>query len=103
MEAETALVWAEGGVELDSVSAVDLDLVLVIFPDDAELNDALGDGNDFEGGSVFGFLLEEGAVFEGRGQLWGEKLAWGWVAVAWRRCCVCLGNSPLAAHRSTTR
>jgi len=43
VQTETALVWAKGGVELDSVAAVDLDLVLVVLPDDAELDDTLGD------------------------------------------------------------
>jgi hypothetical protein len=65
MQAETALVGAEGRVELDSVAAVDLDLVLVVFPNYAELDDALGDGDDLEGGLVFWVLFEEGAVFEG--------------------------------------
>ena len=69
VQAETALVWAEGGVELDSVAAVDLDLVLVVFPDNSKLDDALRDGNDLEGGLVFGVLFEEGAVFEGGDQL----------------------------------
>lgn len=69
VQAETALVWAEGGVELDSVAAVDLDLVLVVFPDNSELDDALRDGDDLEGGLVFGVLFEEGAVFEGGDQL----------------------------------
>jgi hypothetical protein len=65
VQAETALVWAKGRVELDSVAAVDLDLVLVVLPNHAELDDALGDGDNLEGGLVFGVLLEEGAVFEG--------------------------------------
>jgi len=69
VQAETALVWAEGGVELDSVAAVDLDLVLVVFPDNSELDDALRDGDDLEGGLVFGVLFEEGAVFERGDQL----------------------------------
>ncbi len=69
VQAETALVWSEGGVELDSVAAVDLDLVLVVFPDNSELDDALRDRNDLEGGLVFGMLFEEGAVFEGGDQL----------------------------------
>jgi hypothetical protein len=69
VQAETALVWTEGGVELDSVAAVDLDLVLVVFPDNSELDDALGNGDDLEGGLVFGVLFEEGAVFKGGDQL----------------------------------
>ena len=65
MEPETALVRAQGRVELDTISTVDLRLSLVILPDDAELDDALWDGDDLEGGPVFGVLFEEGAVFEG--------------------------------------
>ena len=46
MESEAALVWAKGRVELDTVAAVDLRLAFVIFPDDTELDDSLGDGDD---------------------------------------------------------
>jgi hypothetical protein len=46
MESEAALVWAKGRVELDTISAVDLGLSLVVLPDDAELDDSLGDGDD---------------------------------------------------------
>ena len=65
MEPETTLVRPQRRVELDTVSSIDLKLVLVIFPADAELDDTLGDGGDFEGGAVFGVLLEEGGVLEG--------------------------------------
>ena len=70
MEAEPAFVGAEGGVKLDTVAAVDLREAAVVFPDDAELDDALGDGDDFEGGLVFGVFVEEGRVFEGGGEFW---------------------------------
>jgi hypothetical protein len=60
MEPQSSLIRSQSTVKLHTVCAVDLGLVLVVFPDDAELDDALGDGDDFEGGSVFGFLLEEG-------------------------------------------
>jgi hypothetical protein len=69
VQTETTLVWAEGRVELNSVAAVDLDLVLVVLPDNAELDDALRDGDDLESSLVFGMLFEEGAVFEGGDQL----------------------------------
>jgi hypothetical protein len=69
VQSETTLVWAESGIELHTVAAVDLDLVLVVFPDDAELDNTLRDGDDLEGGLVFGVLFEESAVFEGRDQL----------------------------------
>lgn len=64
MEAETAFVGAESGVELDTIAAVELDLTFVVFPYDAELDDAFGHSGDFEGGFVFRVLLEEGGVFE---------------------------------------
>jgi len=66
VESQTTLVWTKSGVELNSVSTVDLELSLVILPDDSELDDALWDGDDLEGGLVFWLLLEEGAVLEGR-------------------------------------
>ena len=65
MEAETTLVWPESRVELDTITAVDLWLSLVVLPDDAELDDSLGDGDDLQGGLIFGVLFEEGTVFEG--------------------------------------
>jgi hypothetical protein len=59
VETETSLGWAEGRVELDSVTTVDLWLKVIILPDNTELDDALWDGDDLEGGLVFGVLLEE--------------------------------------------
>jgi hypothetical protein len=72
METETSLVGTESRVELNTVSTVYLDLVLVIFPDDTELDDAFWDGGDLESFLVFGVLLEEGGVLEGGGQLWWD-------------------------------
>ena len=69
VQAEAALVGAQGGVELHAEGIVDLDLALVVLPHYAELDDALGDGDDFEGVAVFGVLLEERAVLEGGGKL----------------------------------
>ena len=69
MEAQTALVGSKGRVELDPVPAVNLELARVILPDDAELDDALGDGADLEGGAELGSLLEKAAVLEGADQL----------------------------------
>ena len=65
MEPKTSLIWTQGGIELHTVPSVDLDLSLVILPDDTELNDSFGNGGDLEGGLVFGVLLEEGGVLEG--------------------------------------
>lgn len=70
MEPQTTLIRTESRVELDSVSAVDVQFAFVGFPDDAELDDALGDGDYFEGGFVFGVFFEKGAVFEGGDELW---------------------------------
>lgn len=69
MQPETALVGAEGRVELHAVPAVDLEGAVVVLPDDAELDHALGDGDDLEGDLVFGVLLEEGRVLECAGEL----------------------------------
>ncbi len=69
MQAQAALVGAEGRVELDAVAAVDLEVAGIVLPHDAELDDALGDGGDLEGGAVLGVLLEERAVLEGEGEL----------------------------------
>ena len=69
METEAAFIGPKGGIELDSIAPVDLDLVLVILPDNAELDDSFGDGGDLEGFFVVGVLLEEGRVLEGRDEL----------------------------------
>lgn len=69
VQTQTTLVGAQGGVELNTVTTVDLDLALVVLPLDAELDDALRDGSNLEGGTVLGELLEQGAVLEGGGQL----------------------------------
>lgn len=60
MEAQTTLVGAQGRVELHTVAPVDLEVVVVVLPHDAELDDALGDGGDLERVAVLGVLLEEG-------------------------------------------
>lgn len=65
MESKTTLVGTQGRIELYTVSSVDLDLALVVFPDHAELDDPFRDGCDFEGGLVFWVFLEQGGVFEG--------------------------------------
>lgn len=69
MQPETTLVGAKGRVELNTVSAVDLDVALVILPHDAELDDALRDGDDLEACPVLGVLLKKGAVLESAGKL----------------------------------
>ena len=72
MESQSSLVWTQCRVELHTVSAIDLDLALVIFPGDSELDDPLGNGGDLESGLVLGILLEEGRVLECRSKLCGQ-------------------------------
>ena len=48
MEAQSALVGADGAVHLDAESAIDLDVALVVEPRNAEHDDALGLDNAFE-------------------------------------------------------
>jgi hypothetical protein len=59
METETSLVGTKSRVELDSIAAVDLHLPFVIFPDDSELDDTLGNGDDGQCLFVLGILREQ--------------------------------------------
>ena len=70
VETETTLVGTEGRVELHTVATVDLGLVVVVLPDDTELNDTLRDGDDGESLAVLGVLLEEGGVLKSRNKLY---------------------------------
>ena len=58
MEAESALVGADGAVHLDAETAVDLNVALIIEPRHAEHDDALGLDNSFEQtcGLIFGMF-----------------------------------------------
>lgn len=69
VETETTLVGAKSRVELHTVATVDLGLVVVILPDDTELDDTLGDGDDGKSLAVVGVLFEEGGVLKGRDKL----------------------------------
>ena len=71
MQAETTLVRTESRVELHTVALVDLALARVIFPDDAELDDTLGDGDNFEGLPVLRVLLEKSGRLKGGDELYG--------------------------------
>jgi hypothetical protein len=73
VESKTAFVGAKSRVELDTISAVDLGLELVIFPDDTELDDPLRDRNDLESFLVFRVFFEKRGMFEGGGQLWNTQ------------------------------
>ena len=69
METETALVWSQGGVELDTVATVDLQLVLIILPDNTELDDALRDCGDLERNLIFWILLEKRGILKSGNKL----------------------------------
>ena len=69
VETETAFVRTESRVKLHTVTLVDLALALVVLPDNAELDDALGNGGNLKGLLVFGVLLEEGGGLEGGDEL----------------------------------
>lgn len=71
MQAETAFVRTESRVELHTVALVDLALARVILPDDAELDDTLGDGDDFESLPVLRVLLEKSGRLKGGDELYG--------------------------------
>ena len=64
VEAEAALVGADGAVELDAVAAVDADLALVVHPGHAEDDGALGLDDPLEDGVLLVLRL----LLEDRGQ-----------------------------------
>ena len=72
MEAKTALVRAKRRVELHTISTIDLDLALVVLPDDSKLDDPLGNSSYLKRFLVLWILLEKGGVFEGRCKLYGQ-------------------------------
>lgn len=69
MKTETTLVRAKSRVELDTISLVDLADALVVFPDHAELDDALGNRDNLQSLLVLGVLLEERGLFQGGNEL----------------------------------
>lgn len=69
MEAETTLVRAQCRVELHTVSTVDVNVTIVIFPGDTELDDTLRNGNDGQAFPQFGLQMEEFGLLEGRDEL----------------------------------
>lgn len=71
MKAQSSLVRPQCGIELHAISPIDLNLALVIFPDDAELNHSLGHGSNFQSGLVFRVLGEKGGVLEGGHKFYG--------------------------------
>ncbi len=69
VKAETAFVWTQSRVELNSIAPIDLDQSFVIFPNHTKLNHSFGDGGNLEGDSVFRVLFKEGGILEGGGEL----------------------------------
>ena len=63
MEAQTALVGADGAVHLDAEAAIDLDAALVVKPWHTEHEDALGFGDALKdtGRNVFRVALKNEA------------------------------------------
>jgi hypothetical protein len=64
MEPQTTLERAQRRVELHAISAVHLQVARIVFPDYAELDDALGNRDDLESCPILGVALEQGAVLE---------------------------------------
>lgn len=54
---------------MHAVTLVDLALTLVVLPNNAELDDTLGNGGNFESLPVLGVLLEEGGGLESGDEL----------------------------------
>lgn len=69
VETKSSLVGSESGVELNTVSAVDLHDSLVVLPGDTELDNTLGDGDDGKACLQLGANLEELRGLKGRDQL----------------------------------
>jgi hypothetical protein len=69
VESKTALVGTKSRVELDTETSVDLEVTLVVAPNNTELNDTLRNGGNSKGSAVLGVLVVDGAVLEGRGEL----------------------------------
>ena len=65
MESQPSFVRAKSRVELNTVSAVDLEFAFVVFPNDTELNDTLWDGNDFESSFVLWVFFKERTSLQG--------------------------------------
>ncbi len=96
METETALVRSDGGVELDAVAAIDLDVSLVIDPGDAEdylafrFDDAVDDAVRFVGLVLFDDRFEgfekfaDSLVEFGFARIFGDNFVVNFLEV-----CVC--------------
>lgn len=84
MESKTALVGAQSGVKLNTIAAVDLKVAAVVFPDDAELDNALRDSSYLESGTILRVFLKQYRVLKCAGQF-------------------CSSNVSLAAHGEWNR
>ena len=72
MEPQATLVGTESRVELNTVTPVDVELSLVVLPDNTELDDTLRNGNNGKALLKLGVNLEELGGLES-----GDKLAVG--------------------------
>ena len=71
VEAQAALVGADGGVVLDAEAAIDLDLAGVVDPRDAELDDALGFDDALKQGRLLELRMSVECRLQGaRGSRW---------------------------------
>lgn len=59
MQSKTTLVWTKGAVELDTVSNVNFDVTVVIFPWNTELDNTFRDLNNLESLPVLWLLFEK--------------------------------------------
>jgi hypothetical protein len=79
MESETTLVGTKSRVELDTVTTVKFEITLVVFPDNTELDDTLGDLNDFQAASQVRVDLEELRVLKAGNKFADSLLEFGFV------------------------
>ena len=73
MKSQASLVGSQCGVELNTITPVDLNLALVILPNDAELYDSFGNRGDLQSCLVFRVFFEERGIFKCRDKLYSEE------------------------------
>ena len=88
VETQTALVWALGGVVLDSVTWGYLLDTVVVLPGNTELDNTLWNRDDWQHLAVLWLLLEEGGLLEGRNDFVVSLLEF-WFSHCKRDMCVC--------------
>lgn len=75
MKAKSSFIWSQRGIELDSVASVELNLSLVIFPNDSELDYSFRNRTNRKSLLVLGILLEEGAILKSGRELCVESIS----------------------------